>query len=386
MSAVSMSLLTWLLHVSYYFGETFAFTIFDAPTKSCCPTRVAFSGASTDSTDAASSIRRELQQPAGGILILDHLNINHEKGRHDWLNAFYFHFLKLAVDPRKEDNVKAGKKTVWANAGAQQFHLPEGQPDAQVFDGLIVLVYPDLAALKGRVQLAQENLKGSKFSVMETREALLVTDPWGSRFRLEQGSEEEHRDHRGRQPGGMSECLAMRDLTVFTPASARLEGIARFYQHVFGAPTTLSLDNQQCVVSVGPKQTLTFQKKQDVIAGAAHHTDLRQENIESPDGYPAFPSNYGPHVSMYVADLTPCYQKAQELGLAYVNPRFKRRAYNLEQAIDDCMFRCLDIVDPERPEEGVLLQLEHEVRSVVTRDGSLYKSCPFNELPAKVAE
>jgi hypothetical protein len=30
------------------------------------------------------------EQPLGDILILDHLNINHEQGRHDWLKAFYF--------------------------------------------------------------------------------------------------------------------------------------------------------------------------------------------------------------------------------------------------------------------------------------------------------
>jgi hypothetical protein len=72
------------------------------------------------------------------------------------------------------------------------------------------------------------------------------------------------------------------------------------------------------------------------------------------------------------------------LNLIYVNPRFKRRAYTLEQAIDDCMFRCLDIVDPDSPENGIILQLEHEVRSVVQRDGSMYRSCPFNEIPNKM--
>jgi hypothetical protein len=368
-------------------GEAFAFPIPQGTTRRFTTT-IALSGVAKDATDTGSDLVRERyahHQPVlGGILLLDHLNINHEKGRHDWLTAFYFDFLKLAVDPRKQDNVTAGTKTVWANAGAHQFHLPEGKPDAQVFDGRIVLVYPDLTTLRKRVHAAQDKLQGSKFDVMETQDdALLVTDPWGSRFRLEEGSEEEYRDPRGRQPGGVSECLAMRDLTVFTPSFVRLEGIARFYQHVFGAPIQC-LDNHQCVVSVGPKQTLTFEKKK-WITDAAHHTDLRQENVEVPDGYPIFPSNYGPHVSMYVADFSTCYQKAQEMGLAYVNPRFKRRAYNLDQAIDDCMFRCLDIVDPEQPEEGVILQLEHEVRSVVTRDGSLYKSCPFDKLPETMA-
>ena len=33
------------------------------------------------------------------------------------------------------------KKTLWANIGAQQFHLPEGKPDAQVLKGEIRLCY-----------------------------------------------------------------------------------------------------------------------------------------------------------------------------------------------------------------------------------------------------
>ncbi len=31
--------------------------------------------------------------------------------------------------------------------------------------------------------------------------------------------------------------------------------------------------------------------------------------------------------------------------------------------------------------DGVILRLEHEVRSVVKRDGRLYKSCPFDAIP-----
>ena len=46
------------------------------------------------------------------VLILDHLNINHEKGRHDIVKAFYFDFLGLAVDPRKYENIAAGSKTL----------------------------------------------------------------------------------------------------------------------------------------------------------------------------------------------------------------------------------------------------------------------------------
>ena len=50
------------------------------------------------------------------VLLMDHLNINHERGRHDALNAFYFDFLGCGVDTRKYDNYLAGRKvssSVW---------------------------------------------------------------------------------------------------------------------------------------------------------------------------------------------------------------------------------------------------------------------------------
>ena len=81
------------------------------------------------------------------VLLMDHLNINHEKGRHDALKAFYFDFLGCSVDPRKYDNYLEGKNTLWANAGLHQFHLPEGNPHAQVFNGMITLIHEDLDGL-----------------------------------------------------------------------------------------------------------------------------------------------------------------------------------------------------------------------------------------------
>lgn len=51
----------------------------------------------------------------GGITLLDHLNMNHEMGRHDLLKQFYFETLGLAIDPRKEENLSKGKGGVWAN-------------------------------------------------------------------------------------------------------------------------------------------------------------------------------------------------------------------------------------------------------------------------------
>lgn len=314
-------------------------------------------------------------QPVGDILILDHLNINHEQGRHDWLKAFYFDFLGCVVDPRKAENLANGRKTLWANIGAQQFHLPEGKPDAQVLEGVITLAFPDISAIAEKSNGAKEQLEESKFKMLQAMDRLIVTDPWGTQFHLVQG---QCRDERGEQDGGTSAGLALQDLTIYTPPRCNIAGIARFYQHVLNAPV-LEVSHDCCVVSVGPRQTLTFASHPE--GRAVVHDDLLDEQFDSPEGTPTYLSNYGPHVSMYIKDLPTAYHKAEKLGVAYVNPRFKRRAYTLAEAVDDCMFRFLDIVDPEQPEAGAILKLEHEIRSVIKRDGSMYKSCPFYQIP-----
>jgi hypothetical protein len=298
--------------------------------------------------------------------------------------------LQCAVDPRKQENLDAGRKTVWANIGAQQFHLPEGKPDAQVLEGVVTLVYNDLAGLQIRHDRVLSALQNSQFSMTTKVDEhdvtyLRVTDPWGIEFCLVQG-DESNRDSRGQQPGGVSQGLAMRDLTIYTSRNSNMAGIARFYEQVLCAPI-LSASDKCVVVSVGPRQTLSFRphaEKEHV-----QHDDLVNEQVttSSEDCSAAslsnerYWSNYGPHISIYVADLTGTYHRVEKLGALYVNPRFKRQAYTLDQAIDDCMFRCLDIVDPNNVDAGPILRLEHEIRSVVTRSGSKYKSCPFDEVP-----
>jgi len=315
--------------------------------------------------------REKLIDGISNILILDHLNINHEKGRHDWLRAFYFDFLQCAVDPRKEENLNAGSKTLWANIGTNQFHLPEGKPNAQVLDGCVTLAYRDINALCLKIDHAKDAMKGSLFDVEKIEEhELKVIDPWGSRFRIIEVNADDVVDTRGRQPGDMSEGLAMTDLTINVEKGTNLDGIARFYSCLFHASTVI-IPGSLVVVKVGPIQTLTFLVKD--CEGKVSHADL----VESEEGI----MNYGAHISMYIADFPKTYDRAESLGVTYVNPRFKRRAYNKEEAIDQCMFRIIDIVDPENVEEGSILKIEHEVRSVIKKDGSKYKSCPFDKVP-----
>eukprot|EP00620_Florenciella_sp_RCC1587_P017680 CAMPEP_0182559932 /NCGR_PEP_ID=MMETSP1324-20130603/2858_1 /TAXON_ID=236786 /ORGANISM="Florenciella sp., Strain RCC1587" /LENGTH=567 /DNA_ID=CAMNT_0024772249 /DNA_START=44 /DNA_END=1747 /DNA_ORIENTATION=- len=306
------------------------------------------------------------------VLIVDHLNLNHQKGRHDLLSAFYFDLLGLAVDPRKEENVAKGKKTLWANAGIHQFHLPEGKPNAQVFDGVITLAYKDLRKVVARIEGRNPILDETSFAyeVDGTGGSIAVTDPWGTAFNLVEDPMGGALDPRGSQPGPASDALGMPDLCVHVPPGTNLAGISRFYEQILGA-STLSLTHSALVLQASPSQTLSFRHK----AGASPHADM--EVLENG------PANNGVHVSMYIADLKSAYAKAEALGVTFVNHRFSRQAYTLEEAVEQCMFRVIDVVDPDDPSKTPILQLEHEVRSTVKADGkNKYKSCPFDEVPA----
>jgi len=326
--------------------------------------------------------------------------MNHQKGRHDQLKAFYFDYLKCGIDPRKVENMEKGRQTLWANIGAQQFHLPEGKPDAQVFKGEIRLCF-DRNDVHKLIQDYHESdiqniLKDSLFDLTEvSSDEIRVTDPWGSQFTIV--ASDKVKDERGVQDnyGDASRGRCMDDLTFYTPANANIAGIARFYEQVLDTPILeLCCDEKlgggRCVTSMGPYQTLTFQSKEseenagtgiDDTDDANMHVDLRDEPESNPPDQRYYASNYGPHVSIYIRDIRGTYKRAEELGITYVNPRFKRRAYSEEEAVKDCMFRCLDIVDPEDVEAGAILRLEHEVRSVLKGDGGLYKSCPFDIAP-----
>jgi len=351
--------------------------------------------ATPSSTSAQSPLDSNIE--TGNILILDHLNINHEKGRHDVLNAFYFDFLQCKIDPRKIENYISKKKTVWANIGSQQFHLPEGKPDAQVLQGEITLAFQSLEGFQERFELLKglkpnndKNdsaavLKDTLFNLKEkTTETLQVTDPWGTHFNLVLDPSLSYKDGRGSQPKSKDgdpnhdndNGIAMIDLTLFAPTDSNFAGIGRFYEQVLGAPI-LAVSKNECVVKVGPHQTLTFKARAQPDGQLIQHEAL----VKSDDENETHPSNYGPHISMYIQDIRKSYQKAKDLGVLYVNPRFKRRAYTEEEAVDQCMFRCLNIIDPENPENGIILKVEHEVRSVVTKSGSKYKSCPFETIP-----
>lgn len=226
-------------------------------------------------------------------------------------------------------------------------------------------------------------LKETQFSMTayhpenSAKTELHLTDPWGTKFRVVEDLGGHHVDLRGSQPGEESEGFSITDITVHVPRGSNFAGIERFYEMIIGTPSAIICNEVSCVISVGPTQTLSF-REQPTAGGDLDEVYSPHDNtIDGDEGT----INFGPHISMYVAEFPSTYRRAEAIGVTYVNHRFKRRAYTLDEAIDQCMFRIIDIIDPENPEEGAILKLEHEIRSVVKRDGSKYKSCPFNRIP-----
>jgi len=293
------------------------------------------------------------------ILLLEHINLNHVKGRHDLVKAFYFDALGFAIDNRRVQNLEKGSGTLWANIGISQFHLPQDEV-AQVIPGKIVLTYPDLSVVKEHLSNADPVLQSTKFSWEEQKETgnLLVTCPWGNRFEIIQGDD---RDPRGEQNdnlgGARSLGCSLAEVVVHVPAGTNLPGVARFYEAVLGARAEATSPGR-ARVRLGPRQRLTF--------------------AALPAGAPPPRPYDGWHLAVYVRDLPGAFARADALGAVFVNPRFAGTdaADTLEEAMRIQQFRLRDVVDPEDPAAGAVLRLEHEVR------GTRRASCPLRRPPA----
>jgi len=349
---------------------------------------------------------------ADNLLVLDHVNINHEAGRHDLVKAFYYDAMRLSVDPRKAENIATGRNTLWANCGATQFHIPEDAA-AQVLSGPITLHYADTASLEALA----ERLAASAFACERDAAAGTVTTacPWGNVFVAKVGPG----DPRGFQPGPVAAeqdgPVGIAAVELCVRDQAALDGTRRFFETVLDARTSVG-DDGAVAIHCGPHQDLRFRV--------------------GPVGPDAYDDGYGPHISMcvtarllllllvvllrpraaaaftastftttttplllrlrllrthsprlslrYVKDLSATWDRAVALGAEtiFASPRFKRKAYTKPQALEQCMFRTLSIVDPaEDVAPGAartrVARLELEVRASTNEDGTKYRSYPF---------
>ncbi|MGH7816985.1 MAG: hypothetical protein ACREOR_06315 [Candidatus Binatia bacterium] len=248
------------------------------------------------------------EEDVGNIIALEHVNV--QISDQSLATLFYVVGLGGTRDPY----LNVGLTNMWVNVGEQQFHLPTRAP--QVIDGYIGLVMPDLDALEKRLESVAETLRGTKFTCERNGDHLVVTCPWGNRYRCHTS-----------QPAFGDMTLGMPYVEFFVPPGA-VDGILRFYQTAFAAPAAMESDAQGKLgrVKIGRHQSLLFRE-----------TD---SSITPYDGH---------HIAVYVANFSAPYGYLQSRGL-------------ITEEVRNHQFRFKDIVDPADSDRK--FTLEHEVRSL----------------------
>jgi hypothetical protein len=249
--------------------------------------------------------RAALAEDVGNIVSLEHVNIRVPD--QSLATLFYIVGLGLTRDPY----MNVGLTNIWANVGDQQFHLPTGAP--QVLRGHAGLVVRDLQALKTRLAAIQPDLTGTQFAWSDQGEYVEVSSPWGNRY---------HCFGPGAF-GSMKLGVPYVELTVPVGGAA---GIARFYDRVLGAPSSVNAgaDGTAASVEVGTNQKLVFREAEQVAEYDGHH------------------------IAIYLANFSGPFEFLQERNL-------------ITEDVRNHQFRFKDIVDPDSGQ--AVFTLEHEVRS-----------------------
>jgi len=248
------------------------------------------------------------EEDVGNIIALEHVNVQISD------QALATLFYVVGLGGTRDPYLNVGLNNMWVNFGEQQFHLPTRTP--QVIDGHIGLVLPDLDQLERRLRSVSEALQGTRFSFRRETDHIMVTCPWGNRFRCVTS-----------RPEFGDMALGMPYVEFFVPPE-KAAGILRFYETVFGAPTALENDEQGRFgrVKIGRQQALLFRESDRAIAPYDGH-----------------------HVAVYVANFSGPY--------AYLKSRGA-----ITEDVRNHQFRFKEIIDPAGGAGKFLL--EHEVRSL----------------------
>lgn len=253
-------------------------------------------------------------QDVGNILALEHVNVTVPD--QEVAGLFYVTGLGFTRDPY----IDFGTLNMWVNVGSQQFHLPKS--DAQVFRGRIGLVVPDLAELQERLKRLDrvfgDRVRGTRYAwnVVNDGARVDVTCPWGNQLRIHGASSDF---------GGLT--LGMPYVAIDV-AHGGAQGIARFYNEVLGAPSTVGYDSEGAfaIVAIGRAQQMIFRETHAPI-----------------------PEYDGHHVAIYLANFSKPYQALLSRGL-------------VSMETNESEYRFQDIIDLDTG--AVLAKIEHEVRSM----------------------
>jgi hypothetical protein len=253
-------------------------------------------------------MREYAEEDVGNIVSLEHINVQVP----DQSTAILFYVVGMGFT--RDPYLTVGLTNMWINVGEQQFHLPT-RP-AQVIDGHIGVVVPDLGALESRLESVAAGLKGTHFSFSRNADHLAVTCPWGNRYRCHETRPEF---------GDMILGIPYVEFSVPPGAAAAIAG---FYRSAFGAPADIASDVGGLFgrIKIGRAQALVFRETSKTIAPYDGH-----------------------HVAIYVANFSGPYEYFKSRGL-------------ISEDVRNHQFRFQDIVGPESGQK--VFSLEHEVRSL----------------------
>lgn len=339
---------------------------------------------------------KEVQEPIdrSTLTLLEHINLNVPTPKH--AVGWYVQVLGCGLDPRRAANLLPGatKRTVWANCGASQFHLPYG-PVAQVIPGKIGLRYESLQGLKERLAALSKNVdapepKGEEGneddigSVVlqrvergvdpQGRPTLTLVDCYGNTFLCREGgnpvanpllqqpivrrpSETDAKDDEwgwiadqyGRT---VTDCCGL-EFVEFACPMGTAERIALFYDSVLDATSSV-LDHPD-----GAKIAM-------VAVGNVNANGKSDQALLFRESTQPIPPYDGHHIALYVgesaADFEQAYRNCELVNVVWVNPRFEDKATNLQEAKRWKQFRFKNIVDMETGQ--TIMELEHEMRSI----------------------
>lgn len=285
----------------------------------------------------------------------------------------------MGLDPRKAANLNhesTGKKTLWANCGASQFHLPYGE-EAQVVPGHIGLQYPNrtsLQALQERLDALPDAYASYEKGQNERtgKDYIRIIDKYGNEYYCRVG--ESRVDPAWKQPvisttkadvekwgqdvvatygrTDSSTCCSGIEYVEFKCPRGTAEKIALFYDSVLDATTSVFED--------------TSSKVAVIAFGNVNAQGLADQSLLFRETDQEIPPYDGHHVAMYVgesvADFEQAFKNADLAGVVWVNPRFSDKANTLQGAKNWQQFRFKDIVDMDTGEK--IFELEHEMRSL----------------------
>ena len=249
-----------------------------------------------------------IDEDVGNIISLEHINVQVP----DQSLAILFYVVGMGFT--RDPYLTVGLNNMWVNVGEQQFHLPTRQ--AQVIEGHIGVVMPDLDALETRLQSVADALKATRFAFERRDDYISATCPWGNRYRC----------HTSQAAfGDMTLGISYVEFLVRPGAMA---AIMRFYETVFRAPVAVERDAMGEVgrVKIGRAQALLFRETDKALAAYDGH-----------------------HVAIYVANFSGPYGDLKNRGL-------------ISEDVRDHQFRFKEIVDPK--DGSAQFALEHEVRSL----------------------